>query len=103
MIVTIKAVYSDGRKNCLLNVLSLGDAKDKIKELLNKDYDDWIAALTQLGKDGGMKQQEAAVRSEHFLIVVQGALVIQRLTSNALTFEKSMEYEQQQFFSQHSR
>lgn len=102
MLVTIKAVYSDGRKNCLLNVLSLGDAKDKIKELLNKDYDDWIAALTKLGKDAGMTQQEAEVRSEHFLIVVQGALVIQRLTSNTLTFEKCMEYEQQQFFKQGS-
>jgi AcrR family transcriptional regulator len=98
MLVTIKAVYSDGRKNCLLNVLSLGDAKDRIKDLLNKDYDDWIAALAKLGKDAGMTQQEAELRSEHFLIVVQGALVIQRLTSNVLTFEKCMEYEQRQFF-----
>ncbi len=98
MIVTIKAVYSDGRKNCLLNVLSLGDAKDKIKELLNKDYSDWITALIKLGTEAGMTQQEAAVRSEHFLIVVQGALVVQRLTSNMLTFENCMEYEQRQFF-----
>lgn len=100
MIATVKAIYSDGRKNCLLNVLSLGEAKDGIKALLNKDYSDWIAALIKLGKEAGMTQQEAELRSEHFLIVVQGALVIQRLTSNASTFENCLEYQQKQFFKQ---
>jgi len=101
MITTIKGLYSDGRKNCLLNVLSLGDANPEIKSLLKKDYNAWLAALIKLGMDAGMKQQEAKARSEHFMIVMQGALVVQRLTNNVLTFENSMEYEKNEFFRQH--
>ncbi|MCX7094599.1 MAG: hypothetical protein NTY50_14285 [Methylobacter sp.] len=45
-----------------------------------------------------MTQQEAEEKSEHFLIVAQSALVIRRLTSNTLTFENGMKYEQKQCF-----
>ncbi|HEY8094499.1 MAG TPA: TetR/AcrR family transcriptional regulator [Methylophilaceae bacterium] len=97
LIVTIKVFYGDGRKNCLLNVLNLGDAKTEINELQNNDYSAWLNALIQLGKEAGMTQQDAAVWAERFLIVVEGTLVIQRLTSDTHTFENQMEYEQKQF------
>ncbi|MEQ1558727.1 MAG: TetR/AcrR family transcriptional regulator [Methyloglobulus sp.] len=98
MLVTIKAFYSDGQKNCLLNALTLGNGLDEIKALLVKDYKSWLAALIQLSKGAGMNQQEAEVKSEHFLIAVEGALVIQRLTNNPQTFENCMDYEQKHFF-----
>lgn len=98
MIVTVNMFYNDGRKNCLLNVLNLGEPKAEIKELLNKDYTDWLAALCALGEEAGLDKKLAKERSEHFLIVVQGALVIQRLTNNDLTFKKIMKYEENQFF-----
>lgn len=97
MLVTIKAFYSNGKKNCLLNVLSLGEAKDEIKVLVNKDYAAWLAALNKLGKEVGMSRRDAEVWSERFLIVVEGTLVIQRLTGNVLTFENAMDYEKKQF------
>ncbi len=81
-----------------MNVLSLGEAKDEIKASLNEDYEAWFTALYKLGQEAGLKQEEAKARAEHFLISVQGALVIQRLTDNPLTFENCMEYEQEQFF-----
>jgi TetR/AcrR family transcriptional regulator, lmrAB and yxaGH operons repressor len=98
MLVTLKAFYCAGQKNCLLNVLSLGEAKDEIKVLLKKDYDAWFTALCALGQEAGLKPKEAEVRAEHFLIAVQGVLVIQRLTNNPLTFENCMAYEQKHFF-----
>ena len=97
MIATIKAFYSDGRKNCLLNVLNLGDAKVEINKLQNDDYSAWLNALIQLGEEVGMSQPEANNWAERFLIIIEGALVIQRLTSNKQTFEKHMVYEQKQF------
>ncbi len=98
MILTIKKFYSDGRKNCLLNILNLGDPKPEIKELLYKDYSDWLSALCNLAEEAGLDRNAAKTRSEHFLIVVQGALVIQRLTHNPATLSKNMEYEEIQFF-----
>jgi len=78
-------------------VLNLGEAKAEIKKLQNDDYNAWINALAQLGQEVGMSQQEATEWAERFLIVVEGALVIQRLTSSKQTFEKQMEYEKKQF------
>ena len=97
MIATIKAFYSDGRKNCLLNVLNLGEVKVEINKLQNDDYSAWIDALIQLGKEAGLSQQEARNWAERFLIIIEGALVIQRLTSNKQTFEKHMEHEKKKF------
>lgn len=97
MIATVKAFYSGGKKNCLLNVLNLGEAKIDIKKLQNDDYSAWLNALARLGEEVGMTQQQAESWSERFVIIMEGALVIQRLTSNEQTFEKHMEYEQKQF------
>lgn len=97
MIKTVKAFYSDGGKNCLLNVLNLGEAKADIKKRQNDDYGAWLNALIQLGEEVGMPQPEAKSWAERFIIIIEGALVIQRLTSNKQTFEKHMEYEQKQF------
>jgi len=97
MIATVKTFYSQGKKNCLLNVLNLGEAKIDIKKLQNDDYSAWLNALARLGVEVGMSQQEAENWSERFVIIMEGALVIQRLTSNVQTFEKHMDYEQKQF------
>lgn len=97
MIATIKVFYSDGRKNCLLNVLNLGETKLEINKLQNDDYSAWLDALIQLGKEVGLSQQAAKNWAERFLIIVEGALVIQRVTSDMQTLEKHMEYEQKQF------
>jgi len=98
MLASIKAFYHDGKKNCLLNVLSLGEPKDEINELLNKDYNDWLDAIIMLGKDAGLSNNEAKERAEHFLISLQGALVIQRLTKNNQIFQSAMKYEKKLFF-----
>jgi len=98
MLVIVNAFYADGRKNCLLNVLNLGEPKAEVKKLLKKDYTDWLAALCTLGEDAGLNKKIAKEKAEHFLVVVQGALVIQRLTNDDLTFKKNMEYEKKQFF-----
>jgi len=98
MISTVKVFYNNGKKNCLLNVLNIGEANTEINELLNSNYNAWIGALIKLGKEAGLSHSDAKTRSEHFLIVIQGALVIQRLTNNSLTFQNSMEYEKKLFF-----
>ena len=97
MMKTVKAFYSDGGKNCLLNVLNLGEAKADIKKRQNEDYSAWLNALIHLGVEVGMPQPEAKNWAGRFIIIIDGALVIQRLTSNKQTFEKHMEYEQKQF------
>ena len=97
MLAIIKTFYSEGKKNCLLNVLNLGDAKAEINKLQNDDYQAWIDALIELGKEVGLSELDATDWAERLLIVIEGTLVIQRLTNNAQTFEKQLAYEQKQF------
>ena len=97
MLAIIKTFYSEGKKNCLLNVLNLGDAKAEINKLQNNDYQAWINALIELGKEVGLNEIDATDWAERLLIVIEGTLVIQRLTNNAQTFEKQLAYEQKQF------
>lgn len=97
LIATITRFYNDGRKNCLLNVLNLGDTKVEINKLQNDDYNAWLNALIQLGKDAGLDESEAKNWAERFLVIIEGALVIQRLTNDLQTFERHMEYEKKQF------
>lgn len=98
MLSTVNEFYNGGRKNCLLNVLNIGDTKIEIRELLNKDYMDWVEALTKLGKEVGHSEKEAKEKSERFLVVVQGALVIQRLTNDTKTLKKNLQRERVEFF-----
>ncbi len=71
--------------------------KVEIKQLQNKDFKAWLNALIQLGKDAGVDEPEAKSWAERFLVIVEGALVIQRLTNDLQTFERHMEYEKKQF------
>ena len=98
MIAVVMKFYDSGLKNCLLNVMNIGSENTEINTLLNKGYEAWRTALVKLAKEAGMTPKTAEERSEHFLIIVEGALVIQRLTHNALTFQHSMDYAQKEFF-----
>lgn len=97
MLATTKAFYGNGEKNCLLNALSLGEAKDEIKVLVSNDFNAWLTALKKLGKEVGMSRRDAEIWAERFLMMVEGALVVQRLTGNVLTFENTMDFEKKQF------
>ncbi len=94
---TIKQFYACGTKNCLLNVLNLGNAKPEIKRLLKKIYDGWLQSLTKLGVDAGMSSDDAANWSEYFIVTLEGILVIQRLSDNSHLFENWVAKEQLKF------
>ena len=97
MIATARQFFVDGTKNCLLNVLSLGDVKLDIQQQFNAIYDAFLYALEKLAQEVGMSAHEAKLWAERFLIFLEGALVIQRLTKNKEMFIQQLQYEQQQF------
>lgn len=97
MIASVRQFFVDGTKNSLLNVLSLGDVKPEIQQRLNAIYDAFLYALEKLAQEVGMSAHDAKLWAERFLIFLEGALVIQRLTKNKDMFIQQLQYEQQQF------
>lgn len=97
MITAARQFFADGTKNCLMNVLSLGEVQPEIQQQLNVIYDAFLYALEKLAQEVGMSAHEAKLWGERFLIFLEGALVIQRLTKNKEMFIQQLQYEQQQF------
>jgi TetR/AcrR family transcriptional regulator, lmrAB and yxaGH operons repressor len=97
LIENLQQYFADGAKNCLLGVLSIGEDKPEIQQQLNVIYDAFLYALEKLAQEVGMDSTEAKLWSERFLILLEGALVIQRLTKNKTMFIQQMQFEQQQF------
>ena len=97
VIAMLQNFYADGTKNCLLNVLNLGDVAPDLKQVLSSIYDTFLYALEKLAQEIGMDGSESKLWSERFLIFLQGALVIQRLTKNEEMFTQQMQNQQQQF------
>ena len=57
----------------------------------------FLYALEKLAQEVGMSAHEAKLWAERFLIFLEGALVMQRLTKNKEMFIQKLQYEQQQF------
>lgn len=97
-ITRIREFYADGRKNCILNVLNLDGGDTEIRAMMRQDFDAWRDALTALAEEKGVSRRQALRQAEHFLITLEGALVIQRLTGDEDTLLRSLELEQDRFF-----
>jgi hypothetical protein len=57
-----------------------------------------MVALTKLAKDSGFSVRDAQTRAATFLMLLEGALVIQRLTNDPNTFFNSMANAKKMFF-----
>jgi len=97
LLKTIEKMYAKGSKSSLLNVMSLGEVKPEMRQVLNTVYDALLYALERLAQEVGLESQAAKLWSERFLIFVEGVLVMQRLTKNKEMFMQQMQFEQQQF------
>ena len=98
MLQVLSAFYSGGKKNCLLNVLNLGDTKTELSQMLTEIYEACLTALSKLAKDSGLNAREAQARAANFLMLLEGTLVIQRLTNDSNTFSNSMVNAKKMFF-----
>lgn len=98
MVQVLTQFYANGDKNCLLNVLMLGDSKMDLNQMLQQMYAVFRNTLIKLAKDAGFNAREAQVRADTFLMLMEGGLVIQRLTNSPQTFVHSMTYAKKQFF-----
>jgi TetR/AcrR family transcriptional repressor of lmrAB and yxaGH operons len=49
VITTLQALYADGTKSCLLNVLSLGDVAPDLKQVFSTIYDTLCTRVSEVG------------------------------------------------------
>ena len=82
--------YMNGHSNCLLSVLSIGNANDLFRDSLQKVMTAWIAAITQVLVDAHLPPALAQQRSEEAVLLVEGALVVARVLGTTNAFDSTL-------------
>jgi AcrR family transcriptional regulator len=81
----LREFYGDGKRSCLLDVLSLGESRSTLNHA-RKSMEFWLESLARIGKDGGLQPQMARKRAEEAVASVEGALVVARVLGNRRPF-----------------
>ncbi len=84
----VDAFYQQGEQDCLLALLSVGEAQELFHDRVQQALDIWIESLAAVLVDAGITPIIARQRAEEAIALIQGALVLTRGLNNSETFER---------------
>jgi len=84
----VHAFYQQGQQDCLLALLSVGEAHQLFQERVQQALNIWIESLAAVLVDAGITPMTARQRAEEAIALIQGALVLTRGLNNTETFER---------------
>jgi TetR/AcrR family transcriptional repressor of lmrAB and yxaGH operons len=87
----VDAFYQQGQQDCLLALLSVGDAHQLFHERVQQALNLWIDSLAAVLMDVGITPITARQRAEEAISLIQGALVLTRGLNNNETFERILQ------------
>ncbi len=82
--------YDCGQMPCLLSVMSVGEANDLFHQQLEQFLNHWLTLLTKVVQETGVEPQLARQKAEDALMIVQGALVLVRVTNDIQPFKRAI-------------
>ncbi|GLY15770.1 TetR/AcrR family transcriptional regulator [Kineosporia rhizophila] len=81
------ADYFTSRESvCLFAAMTLGQEQDTFAEAVRAYFTDWVDALAQALRTGGLPAQEAADRALDAVAAIQGGLILARAYGDNATF-----------------
>ena len=86
----IAKFYESGKAPCLLAVMSLGEADNLFHQQLEQSLKKWLDELSKVVEETGVEQKEARLRAEEALMIIQGALVLVRVTNDTQPFKRAI-------------
>ncbi|WP_446743143.1 TetR/AcrR family transcriptional regulator [Silvibacterium acidisoli] len=86
----IQTLYGDGKKSCVVDVLSLPGGPDTLRAALRTAVERWIEAFQELARESGMPLTLARERAEEAVLRIEGALVLSRVLEDTAVFERTM-------------
>ncbi|NJO42678.1 MAG: TetR/AcrR family transcriptional regulator [Cyanobacteria bacterium CRU_2_1] len=84
----VDAFYQHGQQDCLLALLSIGEAHELFQEQVQQALNLWIDSLATVLAEAGITPTAARQRAEDAIVQIQGALVLTRGLNNTTTFER---------------
>ena len=86
----IAEFYENGKAPCLLAVMSLGEADNLFHQQLEQSLKTWLDELSKVVEETGVLPKEARLRAEDALMIIEGALVLVRLTNDTQPFKRAI-------------
>lgn len=86
----LEKFYCSGKYSCLLDSLSLGDATNDLQQHVERSFNAWLGAMTEVAKEAGANASGARRRAADALVQIQGALVFSRATRDTQPFKRVM-------------
>ena len=80
--------YQSGQDPCLLAVMSVGEADNLFHQQLEESLKNWLALLSEVVEETGVEPEQARQRAEDSMMLIQGALVLVRVTEDIQPFKR---------------
>lgn len=90
MIQGIDQFYETGQAPCFLAVMSLGEADNLFHQQLEQSLKKWLDELAKIVESTGVAPEEARLRAEDAMMLIQGSLVLVRLTNDTQPFKRAI-------------
>jgi TetR/AcrR family transcriptional regulator, lmrAB and yxaGH operons repressor len=84
----VDAFYQHGQQDCLLALMSIGEAHQLFQERVQQALKLWIDGLAAVLVDADITPTTARQRAEEAIALIQGALVLTRGLNNTEIFER---------------
>ncbi len=84
----LSAFYRDGAAACVVDVLSIGTARDIFAAALSRTVLKVAGSIAAVLREAGLSPEEAGRRGEDALIAVQGSLVVARASGSPAAFRR---------------
>ncbi|MDX2151737.1 MAG: TetR/AcrR family transcriptional regulator [Bryobacteraceae bacterium] len=87
----LRRFYTDGKKDCLLDTMSIKGAGAALQKAVEGTYEAWRSAFAGVAGEAGLPPRQAAQRAEDAIMSIHGALVLARATGDTKPFRRVIE------------
>lgn len=88
----IDEFYNHGQQDCLLALLSIGEARELFGQQIERSLTVWIDCLAKVAIESGINPTTARQRAEDAVLQIQGALVMSRGLNNTAIFKRVLKH-----------
>jgi len=88
MAQVVESFYDGGRKWCLIDGMTLGEANSLFQAQISRSVEAWIQAMADVAIECGLSKKMARERAENALIAIEGGLIVSRATGNYQIFKR---------------
>lgn len=90
MCKNVEQFYDGGKKNCIVDGLTLGEAGGPFQEPVAQCVEAWVHAMSEVAVSEGVSKKSARERAEGALVAVEGGLIASRALRNYQIFKREV-------------